>query len=69
MSCPEGYHRQSPPRARRKRFADALRAVWTFLGPSNMLAYLAMMAPRLVELRRVPESYLGRIRESPQKTM
>jgi len=24
-----------------------------FLGDSNMLAYLAMMAPRLVELRRV----------------
>jgi site-specific DNA-methyltransferase (adenine-specific) len=35
------------------RVADALRAFWTFLGPSNMLAYLAMMAPRLVELRRV----------------
>jgi site-specific DNA-methyltransferase (adenine-specific) len=25
----------------------------TLLGPRNMLAYLAMMAPRLVELRRV----------------
>jgi DNA modification methylase len=33
--------------------ADALRAMRTFLGPSDMLAYLSMMAPRLVELRRV----------------
>jgi DNA modification methylase len=31
----------------------ALRAFRTFLGESDMLAYLAMMAPRLVELRRV----------------
>ena len=31
----------------------ALQAFRTFLGDSNMLAYLAMMAPRLVELRRV----------------
>ena len=35
------------------RVADALRAFHTFLGPSDMLAYLSMMAPRLVELRRV----------------
>jgi DNA modification methylase len=35
------------------RVADALRAFRTFLGDSDMLAYLAMMAPRLVELRRV----------------
>ena len=35
------------------RVADALRAFWTFLGGSDMMAYLAMMAPRLVELRRV----------------
>lgn len=35
------------------RVADALRAFRTFLGRSDMLAYLAMMAPRLVELRRV----------------
>ncbi|WP_425152876.1 DNA methyltransferase [Candidatus Palauibacter sp.] len=35
------------------RVADAMRAFHTLLGPSNMLAYLAMMAPRLVELRRV----------------
>jgi DNA modification methylase len=33
--------------------ADALIAMRTFLGPSNMLAYLSMMAPRLVELQRV----------------
>lgn len=33
--------------------ADALRAFKVLLGESDMLAYLAMMAPRLVELRRV----------------
>jgi len=31
----------------------ALQAFRTFLGESDMMAYLAMMAPRLVELRRV----------------
>jgi DNA modification methylase len=35
------------------RVADALRAFRTFLGGSDMMAYLAMMAPRLVQLRRV----------------
>lgn len=30
-----------------------MQAFKTILGPSNMLAYLSMMAPRLVELRRV----------------
>lgn len=33
--------------------ANALAAFETLLGPSTMLAYLSMMAPRLVELRRV----------------
>lgn len=33
--------------------ADVLRAFRTFLGTSDMLAYLGMMAPRLVELHRV----------------
>ena len=33
--------------------AKALKAFFTLLGESNMMAYLAMMAPRLVELRRV----------------
>jgi DNA modification methylase len=33
--------------------SQALQAFRTFLGESDMLAYLAMMAPRLVELRRV----------------
>jgi DNA modification methylase len=33
--------------------ADALRAFRLLLGNSNMMAYLAMMAPRLVELHRV----------------
>lgn len=35
------------------RVADAMRAFRALLGTSDMLAYLAMMAPRLVELRRV----------------
>jgi site-specific DNA-methyltransferase (adenine-specific) len=33
--------------------SDVMRAFRTFLGDSDMLAYLAMMAPRLVGLRRV----------------
>jgi DNA modification methylase len=33
--------------------ANALAAFQTLLGPSTMLAYLSMMAPRLMELRRV----------------
>ena len=33
--------------------ADALVAFKTFLRNSDMMAYLAMMAPRLVELRRI----------------
>jgi site-specific DNA-methyltransferase (adenine-specific) len=33
--------------------ADVMQAFRTFLGPCDMLAYLVMMAPRLVELRRV----------------
>lgn len=33
--------------------ADALMATRTFLGTNDMLAYLTMMTPRLVELRRV----------------
>ena len=35
------------------RASQAMQAFRTFLGDSDMLAYLAMMAPRLVELRRV----------------
>ena len=35
------------------RVSDALRAFRSFLGTSDMMAYLAMMAPRLSELRRV----------------
>jgi site-specific DNA-methyltransferase (adenine-specific) len=35
------------------RVSPVLQAFRTFLGPSTMLAYLAMMAPRLVELHRV----------------
>lgn len=35
------------------RLADAMQAFYRFLGDSQMMAYLTMMAPRLVELRRV----------------
>ncbi len=35
------------------RPSEAMQALMVFLGPSDMLAYLAMMAPRLIELRRV----------------
>jgi DNA modification methylase len=35
------------------KVSKVMQAFWTFLGGSDMLAYLAMMAPRLVELRRV----------------
>jgi site-specific DNA-methyltransferase (adenine-specific) len=35
------------------RVADCLGAFRLFLGPCDMLAYLVMMAPRLMELRRV----------------
>jgi DNA modification methylase len=35
------------------RPAEALNAFMVLLGPSDMLAYLSMMAPRLIELRRV----------------
>ncbi len=38
------------------RVADALLAFRRFLGDSDLLAYLSMMAPRLVELRRVLKS-------------
>lgn len=35
------------------RVSEAMQAFRTFLGDSDMMAYLAIMAPRLVELRRV----------------
>jgi len=35
------------------RVADVMQAFHTFLGPCDMLAYLVMMCPRLIELRRV----------------
>jgi DNA modification methylase len=35
------------------RVSQAMQVFRTFLGESDLLAYLAMMAPRLVELRRV----------------
>src|SRR6185312_6914178 len=33
--------------------AEALKALRVLVGDSDMLAYLSMMAPRLIELRRV----------------
>jgi DNA modification methylase len=39
-----------------EQVSRALQAFRTLLGESNMLAYLTMMAPRLVELRRVLKS-------------
>ena len=33
--------------------ADSMRAFRIFLGNTDMMAYLAMMAPRLIELKRV----------------
>ncbi len=38
------------------KVSQAMQAFRTLLGESDMLAYLAMMAPRLVELRRVMKS-------------
>jgi adenine specific DNA methylase Mod len=35
------------------KVSQVLRGLWAFLGGNNMMAYLAMMAPRLVELHRV----------------
>jgi DNA modification methylase len=35
------------------KVSEVMQAFHTFLGPNDMMAYLAMMAPRLVELRRV----------------
>ena len=36
-----------------KRLADLLQAMRAFLGQNDMMAYLAMMAPRMAELHRV----------------
>ena len=36
-----------------RKLADMLQAMRTFLGRNDMMAYLTMMAPRLVELHRV----------------
>ena len=36
-----------------KRLADMLQAMRQFLGQNDMMAYLTMMAPRMVELHRV----------------
>lgn len=38
------------------RIADMLNSLRGFLGQSDMMAYLAMMAPRLIEIRRVLKS-------------
>ena len=36
-----------------KKLADLLQAMLSFLGRNDMMAYLTMMAPRMVELHRV----------------
>ncbi len=36
-----------------KKLADLLQALRQFLGQNDMMAYLTMMAPRLVEMHRV----------------
>ena len=41
------------------RVSQAMQALRTFLGETDMLAYLAMMAPRLVELRRAMKASAG----------
>ncbi len=38
------------------KVSDVMQAFFTFLGGNDMMAYLTMMAPRLVELRRVLKS-------------
>ena len=38
------------------KLGNVMRAFMEILGPNDMMAYLAMMAPRLVELRRVLKS-------------
>ena len=40
---------------RSDKLGSVMRAFMEFLGPNDMMAYLAMMAPRLVELRRAPK--------------
>ena len=35
------------------KVSDVMQAFYTFLGGNDMMAYLTMMSPRLVELRRV----------------
>jgi adenine specific DNA methylase Mod len=38
------------------KVSEVMQAFMTFLGRNDMMAYLAMMAPRLVQLRRVPST-------------
>jgi DNA modification methylase len=42
--------------ARADNVADYMRATYTYLRGNDMMAYLAMMAPRLIEMRRVLKS-------------
>ena len=39
-----------------RKLADLLQAMRSFLGQNDMMAYLTMMAPRMVELHRVLKS-------------
>jgi DNA modification methylase len=45
--------------------SQAMQAFRTFIGESDMLAYLSMMAPRLLELRRVLKETVGFVVRRP----
>ena len=48
----ESQHAYEELSLRADRLGNVMRAFMEILGPTDMMAYLAMMAPRLVELRR-----------------
>ena len=47
------WHYQQTVTTGPRKLADMLQAMRTFLGQNDMMAYLTMMAPRMVELHRV----------------
>ena len=47
------WHYQQVVTTGPRKLADMLQAMRTFLGQNDMMAYLTMMAPRMVELHRV----------------
>jgi site-specific DNA-methyltransferase (adenine-specific) len=52
----EALYHETVRTTNNKRLADLLQALRSFLGTSDMMAYLTMMAPRLAELHRVLKS-------------